>query len=207
MIDLALLGLLKERPLHGYELKKQLGELLGQRASVSFGTLYPALAKLERAGDVQAVETGDPSVPAPMTGSISGELAAFRARHLPRRDRRGRKVYGITERGERRLVELLSRDAADDRAFAVTLAFCRFIAPERRIGLFQRRRSALATRLGDVEAAVAAARDGGRRSDRYRLALLQHQLDSIAADIAWLDGLIEAEREGDVTTPNGGIHR
>lgn len=207
MIDLALLGLLKERPLHGYELKKQLGELLGGRASVSFGTLYPALAKLERAGDVAAVETADEAGPAagPMTGSLGGELAAFRARHLPRRDRRGRKVYGITERGERRLSELLTgdgADAADERSFAVALAFCRFVPPERRVALFQRRRAALAARLADATTAAATA----RRPDRYRAALLQHQIDTLTTDIAWLDGLIEAEREGDVPTI-GGNHR
>lgn len=204
MIDVALLGLLKERPLHGYELKKRLGEVLGPRATVSFGTLYPALAKLERAGAVRAVDLDDgPANPAPMTGSIAGELAAFRTRHLPRRDRRGRKVYGITERGERRFAELLAGEMADDRSFALALAFCRFLPPERRADLLQRRRATLAGRLTATEDAVATVGDG----DRYRLAMLQHQADTLTADIAWLDGLIRAERDGDVTTPLGGIQR
>ena len=50
MIDLAILGLLTEQELHGYELKKRLGELLSSRASISFGSLYPALARLEAPG-------------------------------------------------------------------------------------------------------------------------------------------------------------
>jgi DNA-binding PadR family transcriptional regulator len=42
MLELAILGLLKEQPLHGYELKKRLGETLGFRWGVSYGSLYPA---------------------------------------------------------------------------------------------------------------------------------------------------------------------
>src|SRR5438105_3425706 len=56
VLELAILGLLKEQDLHGYELKKQLTETLGPLSSVSFGSLYPALARLEAAGAVKAVE-------------------------------------------------------------------------------------------------------------------------------------------------------
>ena len=68
MIDLAILGLLTEQELHGYELKKRLGELLARRASVSFGSLYPALARLEAQGCVKAVEQRTVVPSAPMTG-------------------------------------------------------------------------------------------------------------------------------------------
>ena len=56
MLELAVLGLLKEQQLHGYELKKRLTEALGPFSSVSFGSLYPALNRLEAAGAVRAVE-------------------------------------------------------------------------------------------------------------------------------------------------------
>src|SRR6478672_1745064 len=117
MIDLAILGLLDEQDLHGYELKKQLAELVGSRSGVSFGSLYPALARLEKAGAVKAVEahTGDEAT-IPMTGALSGELAAFRARiGRPTKSRRTKKVYGITEVGRQRLRELLIDDRVDDR--------------------------------------------------------------------------------------------
>src|SRR5688572_19661269 len=101
VIELAILGILKESELHGYELKKRLREVLGPLSSVSFGSLYPALARLERAGYVKAVEAAE-SIPAmPMTGSFAGEAAAFRAaRRLAARGPRGKKVYGITESGD-----------------------------------------------------------------------------------------------------------
>jgi DNA-binding PadR family transcriptional regulator len=112
MIDLAILGLLTEQELHGYELKKRLGELLSNRAGVSFGSLYPALARLEAQGAVKAVEQRTAVPAAPMSGSLAGELAAFKARvresGLVKATGRSQKVYGNTEPGRARLLELLA---------------------------------------------------------------------------------------------------
>ena len=80
MLELAILGLLKEQELHGYELKKRLSEMLGFASRVSFGSLYPALARLEAEGAVKAVEANDAGAAVPGTGSLAGELAAFRSR-------------------------------------------------------------------------------------------------------------------------------
>jgi DNA-binding PadR family transcriptional regulator len=127
VIELAILGVLKESELHGYELKKRLREVLGPLSSVSFGSLYPALARLEAMGAVKAVEAGTvPTTTIPMTGSFTGEAAAFRAarRTAARRGPRGKKVYGITEVGEARLCELVADPTDDDRTFNVKLAFC-----------------------------------------------------------------------------------
>ena len=151
MIDLAILGLLTEQELHGYELKKRLGELLSSRASISFGSLYPALARLEAQGCVKAVEQRTSVPNAPMTGSLVGELAAFRARvresGLVKGTGRGKKVYGITDTGRGRLVELLSDpDVSDDRAFTLRVAFARHLEPPARLELFERRRTELLSR-------------------------------------------------------------
>ena len=48
MIELAILGLLKERPMHGYQLQRELSEQLGGLWRVSYGSLYPSLRRLER---------------------------------------------------------------------------------------------------------------------------------------------------------------
>ena len=50
MIELAVLGVLTDADLHGYELKKRLRDVLGPLSSVSFGSLYPALHRLEEQG-------------------------------------------------------------------------------------------------------------------------------------------------------------
>src|SRR2546421_6313553 len=112
MLELAILGLLKEQELHGYELKKRLSAALGPFSAISFGSLYPALARLEAAGAVKAVEANDADRAIPMTGSLSGEANAFLARRRTAAGRTGRggrarKVYGITEYGRELLVTLL----------------------------------------------------------------------------------------------------
>ena len=50
MLEFAVLGLLHEAPLHGYELRKRLTGVLGAFRVVSYGSLYPCLAKLSRKG-------------------------------------------------------------------------------------------------------------------------------------------------------------
>src|SRR5262244_2466341 len=104
VLELAILGLLKEQPLHGYELKKRLGETLGFLWGVSYGSLYPALRRLERDGAIEiVVEPAAAAAPVPPTGSLSGDLAAARRAGAARRakpTRRTRKAYRITERGD-----------------------------------------------------------------------------------------------------------
>ena len=195
MLELAILGLLKEQELHGYELKKRLTEALGTFSSVSFGSLYPALARLEAAGAVKAVEAHDAVPSIPMTGSMTGEAAAARARRPTKRGGRARKVYGITERGERLFEELLETDSAsgdDDRAFNLRLAFCRYLPPDARIGLLERRRAHLVERLARARAAIRAQRE---RMDAYTRSLLEHGTEATERDISWLDSLIETERQ------------
>ena len=130
MLEIAVLGLLKEQPLHGYELKKRLGETLGFLWGVSYGSLYPALRRLEREGAIEVV--AEPLALAPpvaATGSLTGDLAAARhgAPRGPKPSRRTRKAYRITSAGVARFEELLLADdphTDEDKAFALKLAFC-----------------------------------------------------------------------------------
>ncbi len=213
LLELAVLGLLKEQQLHGYELKKRLTEALGPFSSVSFGSLYPALNRLEAAGALRAVvapadaEAPRPSVP--MTGSIAGEAAAFRARRAAAAGRRGeprsartRKVYAITDRGQRLFEELLEAETVgdDDRAFNLKLAFCRFLPPDRRLRLLERRRAQLEDRLARTRTSMRSRRD---RMDTYTQSLIDHGAESAERDISWLDRLIAVERQSkaDVANP------
>jgi DNA-binding PadR family transcriptional regulator len=195
MLDLAILGLLEERDLHGYEIRRQLRENLGLLANVSFGSIYPALTRLEKAGAVVTTEGGSSVEPsttadAPPTGSLSGELAVLRSRrHSPTRSRRAKKVYRITDAGRQLFAELLTGGgAADDaRSFGLRLAFARHLAPQARLTLLERRRAQLVERLGEAK----TARDD---LDVYARSVVQHTTDGVRRDISWLDTLIESER-------------
>jgi DNA-binding PadR family transcriptional regulator len=195
MLDMAILGLLEERDLHGYEIRRQLRDHLGLLANVSFGSIYPALTRLEKSGAVVATEgaaTPEEAAPAvaPATGSLSGERAVLRARrHSPARARRGKRVYRITETGRQLFAELLAEGggADDARSFSLRLAFARHLAPQARLALLERRRALLVQRLGEAESARTDL-------DVYARSVVQHTVDGVANDISWLDHLIASER-------------
>ncbi|HEY7107018.1 MAG TPA: PadR family transcriptional regulator [Acidimicrobiia bacterium] len=190
MLDLAILGLLNDQPLHGYELRKRLGESLGSMWGISFGSLYPALRRLEREGAIETVERGSVVVPMPATGSLDGDLAAARGRRGAKVSRRTRKAYRITDVGRVRLDELLvSDDGADDeRTFALKLVFCGHLEPAARVQLLERRRAQLASHLARARRADSA------RGDRYSRSLVEHRTQSTQRDLEWVEQLIAAER-------------
>ena len=220
VLELPILGLLKEEPLHGYELKKRLDEGVAVVAGVSYGSLYPALRRLERMGAIEALDAGIPT-PIPATGSIGGETAAARwaerpgaegaesgevaersrrpASALRRRlttSRRKRKEYRITDRGHELLDELLraGEDAGDGRAFALKLAFCRYLPPEDRLVLFERRREWLADKLARARGAMTVEGGRRRRADGYTRSLIEHDGESTRRDLEWVERLIAEER-------------
>ena len=210
MLELAVLGLLKEQPLHGYELKKRLGETLGFLWGVSYGSLYPALRRLERDGAIEIVLEPAPAVRVPPTGSLTGDLAAARRAGAARRakaNRRTRKAYRITDRGEQLFTELLLADDAsadDEKSFALRLAFCGHVPPAARLELLERRRTALAARLertrragADRWSRVGTERPVPAARDRYTRALVEHRTKSTQRDLEWVEELIAAERAAD----------
>lgn len=169
MLELAILGLLKERSMHGYQLKKSLSETLGPFWQVSYGALYPALKRLRTQGAVEEV--------------------------FPKKTKVGRRrnVYRLTDKGQRLFTELLESVgergmASDDNSFRVRLAFFRYLKPETRIGVLERRRAALYVRLGELKQRLTS------RADDYTLSLMRHGMDSTERDISWVDDLIQAER-------------
>jgi DNA-binding PadR family transcriptional regulator len=177
MLELAILGLLKERSMHGYQLSKRLTDSLGGLWRVSYGSLYPTLKRLERQEAVEQV---------------------FNSQEVGRR----KNVYRITESGEslfRNLLEEAGPDASgEDNRFRVRMAFFKYLSPETRIRVLERRRSFLEERLVTIRASLAT-----NTGDTYTTSLIQHGRESTEQDIAWLDGLIAAERRPTDTTTTG----
>ena len=185
MLELAILGLLKDQPMHGYQLKKSLESTMGAAWQPSFGSVYPALRRLERTGSVEKVVVEERT---PRRGRRGAER--------PDRTKR-RKVYRITDVGESAFRDLLETDEGgnEERTFSLKLAFCRYMPPEERVVLFERRRAHLTERLAHLRSSIKTAmRDAKERMDTYTLSLMRHGLDSTESDIRWLDDLIEAER-------------
>jgi len=175
VLELAILGLLFEAPVHGYELRKRLSMRLGGLRVISYGSLYPALRRLTRAGLI-AEETGPAA-----DGAWS---------------RRGRRVYRITAEGKERFAEMLSESGPqswDDESFGVHLAFFSRTPAEARMRILEGRRRQVEERREGLREAVARASSS---FDRYTRQLHQLGLESSEREVKWLNELIAAERQG-----------
>ena len=180
MLELAILGLLHEGPMHGYELRKQLTTKLGAiRAAISFGTLYPTLRRMQASGLIaEAGETpsSDDAVP-PLTS------------------RRGRIVYKITAEGKERFGELVAQagpETYEDAGFSVHFAFFSRTDRATRLRILEGRRRRVEERREGLRELLAR----GRQLDAYTLELQRHGLDACEREVRWLEELIENERSG-----------
>lgn len=192
-----MLGLLKERAMHGYELRKQLGAMLGPFWQVSWGSLYPTLRRLAKAGAVEkVVEEPPPSRRARKSTRSRSARPASAALTSGRR----KNVYRITAEGERMFAEILEETAAavDAEHFTLKLAFFRYLGPEARLALLERRRAYLQDKLAEFKANF---RDFKERMDPYALSLQKHGMASTESDIAWIDELITQERAPERAQP------
>ena len=171
MLELAILGLLKERSMHGYQLSKRLTDALGG-----------LLARLVRL-----------AVPHAEAPRARGRRRAGLRRGQP--SAAARTSTASPRQGEALFLELLEEAGHDtsteDNRFRVRLAFFKYLAPEARIRLLERRRAYLEDRLSTITASLADTRE---RFDTYTLSLMQHGRETTEQDIAWLNGLIAAER-------------
>ncbi|MBO9522257.1 MAG: PadR family transcriptional regulator [Nocardioidaceae bacterium] len=165
-LELAVLGLLQESPLHGYELRKRLNLLLGWTRLLSYGSLYPALKRMLRAGWITEVATS---------------AAA---------SRRQRIVYQITPAG----MEYFASEITDagpaaweDENFNMRFAFFSRTDAAVRLRILEGRRSRLQERLDRAHHLA-----GGQ--DRYVTELRRHAAESVEREVRWLTDLIEAER-------------
>jgi DNA-binding PadR family transcriptional regulator len=193
VLETAILGLLNESPLHGYELRKRLNLLLGSFRAFSYGTLYPALKSLVARG---LIETADPEPPA-TTGRTAARSATGRppSGKGPLTGRRGRIAYQLTPEGKEHLQTVLSSSgpaAWEDENFDVRFALFAQTDAETRLRILEGRRIRLTERLEAVRESAARTRE---RLDEYTLELQRHGLEQVEREVRWLDGLITTERD------------
>ncbi|MGC3993641.1 MAG: PadR family transcriptional regulator [Propionicimonas sp.] len=173
-LEFAVLGLLHESPMHGYELRKRLSGVLGWTRMLSYGSLYPALKKMLRAGWI--IEHVEPPAPgAPVS-------------------RRQRIVYELTPAGDARFGELMA-DAGpaswEDDSFDVRFAFFSRTDMEIRLRILEGRRTRLEERLSRVQSQLTRTQ---QEMDAYTAELQRHGVESVEREVSWLSSLIDAER-------------
>jgi DNA-binding PadR family transcriptional regulator len=177
VLELAVLGILHETPMHGYELRKRLNSLLGAFRAFGYGSLYPALKDLL------------------VKGLIAEEIAAGGPARPLDRPRRSKIVYRLTAEGKERLQDLLAQSGPaswEDDGFGVHFAFFGLTQADIRMRILEGRRSRLEERLEGFRAAATRTRE---RVDSYTLELQRHGLESVEREVRWLNELIASERE------------
>ncbi len=180
LLEFAVLGLLHESPMHGYELRKRLNTALGAFRALSYGSLYPCLRDLLGKGWIFEASGADGD-------ALSGS-------------RRARIVYELTADGKERfqdMAESAGPASWDDEEFDVHFAFFARTKAEVRLRILEGRRSRLEERLANIRTASARNRE---RMDLYTAALQRHGEESAEREVRWLEELISAERRG--TTPS-----
>ena len=159
MIDLLILGVLRNGPVHGYELKRRV-----QRPTLrplSNNSLYPSLRRFEAAGAVtKQVETTEGRPP--------------------------RNVYAITAHGHALFHELITTltpdEAGRDEEFLLRVGFFAEMSVAERVALLDARDVALEEQEGQAAALLAQVADPAG----WRALSMGHLLDRLARDRAFV---------------------
>lgn len=170
MYELFLLGKLIERPWHGYEFHQVLNSVVGPARQVSWGTIYPLLQRLEKAGLIQRL-----SEPA------------------DRDDGRGRQRYSITQKGKQRFQQLMKTESKNDpnyrETFRIKLGnFSRVDIETQRgiIGRYLERLSSISGHTKAMSELVSKVPEINETERRNILLALAHDRFLVESEIKWI---------------------
>ena len=171
-LEFALLGLLSQGPLHGYELRKRMSAIYGPFRALSFSVLYPQLRKMLVAELIKESFTD--------AGGLS---------------RRSRIVYELTQKGKDKFAQLMqsaSPDTFEDEGFEVRFAFFGPTPKTNRVRILEGRHRKLVEKAELVRNDLAKIPEG---IDTYLVEWRRHSLESAEREIAWLEKMIKTEKK------------
>jgi DNA-binding PadR family transcriptional regulator len=171
-LEFALLGLLSQGPLHGYELRKRMSAIYGPFRALSFSVLYPQLRKMLVAELIKESFTD--------AGGLS---------------RRSRIVYELTQKGKDKFAQLMqsaSPDTFEDEGFEVRFAFFGPTPKTNRVRILEGRHRKLVEKAELVRNDLAKIPEG---IDAYLVEWRRHSLESAEREIAWLEKMIKTEKK------------
>lgn len=156
-----ILGLLTERAMSGYDIKKHVHLSLSAATNAGYGTLYPILHRLLAEGAVEMQEVEQTTRPS-------------------------KKLYTITQSGREELLRWLEKPPLADqmkREFLLKLYMAESLSTGQLHDLLARRRS-------ETEAQIEALREESQlNSNIGRKWVIQYALSQCEAEIDWLTRL------------------
>jgi DNA-binding PadR family transcriptional regulator len=171
-LEFALLGLLSQGALHGYELRKRLSAVYGPFRVLSFSVLYPQLRKMSEQNLIAE------------TIKESGGLS-----------RRSRIVYELTAKGETKfasLMESATPENFEDEGFEVRFAFFGPTPKSSRVRILEGRHRRLLEKAEIIRRELTKIPEG---IDTYLVEWRRHSLESAEREITWLEEMLKTERK------------
>lgn len=167
MLELATLGLLQGKPLHGYRLKQQMELFMSGCISINYGAIYPLLKRLEERCLIQVWIEDD------------GSSAS-------------RKIYSITEAGRVRWKDKMLEHPCESwvhsrSRFMIKFFFFSYLQPSERLKLLEHRLMVCRLRLEKKELEILP-------QDTYQSLAWERYLSTIDNEIEWLQEQISAEK-------------
>lgn len=166
-VKYAMLGILAERDLHGYELKSTFEEKIGEFWSLNYGQIYTTLDRLEK----EDLVTHDRQA----------------------QDKRpDRKIYSITRKGREELIEWLSTPVSKVRAlrdeFFIKLVFMNKNDPVPVLELIEKQKALYLKQMNRLtHRKVALKKNPGNPDTLTTELLMDAGLFHAEADIKWLN--------------------
>ncbi len=167
-VEILILAHLSKQPAHGYEIKRNVEQTLGDTYAINNNQLYPTLRRFEE------------------MGAITREVE----RQVGKPDRH---IYRMTDRGEEVLQGLLvdfpPEQARDEAEFQVRVAFFHLIEPEARLAILRARQLELQRRLEHMHRSLEAVR--ARPELMYSAHVVTFNQQQIQRELAWIAELMQ----------------
>ncbi len=171
-LEFALLGLLSENELHGYELRKRLTAIYGPFRALSFSVIYPQLRRMLDSGLIEETVSPDKAL-----------------------SRRSRIIYRLSDLGRvqfGKATQTSGPDTWEDETFEVRFAFFSPTSPPNRLRILEGRLRRLVEKVEALHGELEKSPVG---IDKYLEEWRRHSLDSYEREVAWLEDMIKIERK------------
>ena len=175
-VRLVILGLLRERPLYGYEIKQLIEEHMSDWTSIAFGSIYFALDKLAEEKFVEKVQVEQKG------------------------NRPSRSVYQVTASGRDEFLRLLREEWRQVERQYFSIDVCLFFLDKLPVGEVK---NYLKIRQAALQKALEYLQSHREEQltlpevPRLATAIFDHSLVHTQAELSWVSNLLEKVEKGD----------
>ena len=170
--DILILVMLENKPMHGYEIKKRVEQVLGGSVALNNKTLYPTLKRFEEVGAVQREVVRQEGKP-------------------------DRHMYSLTDHG-RELMQMLLQDASpeilrNNVEFLVRVSLFNLLEPEARLEILRARAEIVRKGIGHIQEMRTLAHERNANAFAEEVIAFNEQRD--LQELAWIQILMQKAQE------------